>query len=243
MDSDSAVCCLLDWPTQPRRRRPTPGCDLIQERRGDTDLFGERLTTARRQAVINVGDTHDATIARAIRCSNSHRHTSRRYTCDMTRQQKLLDLIKRKAGDKQADFAQMIGRSPQVVWQYASGHRKMGEQFARHVERKLSLPAGYMDDHQETAPTTGGTTAPTADITLTALLDQVVAQFSVDHGTEIDDAVALIDLYLRATEPERKAKLGRILNDLARPIHPGYPTLHDGPKDQPDTLRRVHDRP
>jgi hypothetical protein len=55
-------------------------------------------------------------------------------------------LIDQFDAGNQADFARRIDRTPAVVWQYLSGHREMGEKLARHIERRLRLPAGWMDD-------------------------------------------------------------------------------------------------
>ncbi len=43
----------------------------------------------------------------------------------------------------------MVQRTPPVIWQYLSGHREMGEKLARHIERCLRLPAGWMDQAHE----------------------------------------------------------------------------------------------
>jgi hypothetical protein len=109
----------------------------------------------------------------------------------------------------------MIGRSPAVVWQYLSGHREMGEQLARHIERKLSLPKGWMDDSDNCVRD-----EPMPQLTLSALLDNVVTRISEDGECAMDDAISLIDLYLRETDANHRAKLGRILDDLARSLPP-----------------------
>jgi hypothetical protein len=46
----------------------------------------------------------------------------------------------------------MVHRSPPVIWQYLSGHREMGEKFARHIEKCLRLPAGWMDHPSDAVP-------------------------------------------------------------------------------------------
>ena len=46
----------------------------------------------------------------------------------------------------------MVHRTPPVIWQYLSGHREMGEKFARHIEKCLRLPAGWMDQPHDALP-------------------------------------------------------------------------------------------
>lgn len=61
------------------------------------------------------------------------------------RKSRLLSLIESHANGKQAEFAEMVERTPAVIWQYASGHREMGEKFARHIEAKIGVAPGWMD--------------------------------------------------------------------------------------------------
>jgi len=63
----------------------------------------------------------------------------------MARRENFVVLIKTRFDGNQADFARAISRSSSVVWQYLSGHRDIGEKFARHVESKLHLPVGWLD--------------------------------------------------------------------------------------------------
>lgn len=63
----------------------------------------------------------------------------------MDRAKRLREIIDTRFGGNQADFARMIGKSPSLVWQYLSGHRQIGEKFAREVERKIILPRGWLD--------------------------------------------------------------------------------------------------
>lgn len=79
---------------------------------------------------------------------NSQSLTSVRYCGRMDRIIQLRGLIHSRFEGNQASFAKAIGRSPSVIWQYLSGHRRMGEDFARHIERRLGLPRGWMDDGQ-----------------------------------------------------------------------------------------------
>lgn len=76
---------------------------------------------------------------------NSQSDISERYACHMDRVARMREIIDDRFDGVQADFAKAIGRSPSVVWQYLSGHRTIGEKFARHVERKLNLPTNYLD--------------------------------------------------------------------------------------------------
>ena len=84
-------------------------------------------------------------VAFAISSVNSQCDISRRYTGRMDRVKKLKEIIDTRFAGNQADFARHIGKSPSLVWQYLSGHRGIGEKFAREVERKLILPKGWMD--------------------------------------------------------------------------------------------------
>jgi hypothetical protein len=126
----------------------------------------------------------------------------------MSRHARFLELIETRAEGRQVDFARMIGRSPALVWQYVSQHREIGEKFARHVEAKLSLPKGWMDD-LSSGP------APAAPPRLSTLLDRIAERISEDGTREIDDALGLIELFMRETDQVKRAKLARILDDLA----------------------------
>lgn len=64
----------------------------------------------------------------------------------MSRIDKTKALIRDRFGSNQARFARAIKRSPNLVWQYLNGHRVMGEKFARHIERTLRLPKGWLDE-------------------------------------------------------------------------------------------------
>lgn len=86
-----------------------------------------------------------ANIARATSVRNSQCYTSGRYASRMTRRTQLNRLVAERAKGSQAELATLLGRSASVIWQYLSGHREMGEKFARHVEAKLHLPRGWMD--------------------------------------------------------------------------------------------------
>ena len=67
----------------------------------------------------------------------------------MDRRARLRRLVNERFGGNQAELARAIGRSPSLVWQYLSGHREIGEKFARHVERCLGLPRFWLDREQE----------------------------------------------------------------------------------------------
>ena len=61
------------------------------------------------------------------------------------RRERLAFLAKTLCCNRQSDLAVILDRSPAVVWQYMTGHRNMGENFARHIEKQLALPANWMD--------------------------------------------------------------------------------------------------
>ena len=126
----------------------------------------------------------------------------------MSRHARFLELIETRAEGRQVDFARMIGRSPALVWQYVSQHRDIGEKFARHVESKLSLPKGWMDDLSPGSP-------PGPPPRFSTLLDRVAERISEDGTREIDDALGLIELFMRETDQMKRAKLARLLDDLA----------------------------
>jgi phage repressor protein C with HTH and peptisase S24 domain len=84
-------------------------------------------------------------VAFAIDLVNSKSAISGCYTFQMDRAKRLREIINSRFGGNQADFARHIGKSPSLVWQYLSGHRMIGEKFAREVESKAILPKGWMD--------------------------------------------------------------------------------------------------
>lgn len=84
-------------------------------------------------------------VAFAISHVNSQCDISGRYTGGMDRAKKLREIINTRFDGNQADFARHIGKSPALIWQYLSGHRTIGEKFAREVERKVVLPRGWLD--------------------------------------------------------------------------------------------------
>ncbi len=84
-------------------------------------------------------------VALAIDQVNSHSDISRRYTGSMDRAKRLREIIDTRFGGNQADLARHLGKSPSLIWQYLSGHRMIGEKFARELEQKVVLPKGWMD--------------------------------------------------------------------------------------------------
>ncbi|HFD80461.1 MAG TPA: hypothetical protein ENK05_08755 [Gammaproteobacteria bacterium] len=68
------------------------------------------------------------------------------YHPRMTRRDALIDLINKKFGGSQAEFARAINRAPAQVHHWVSGHRNIGDAGARHIELSLGLPQGYLDN-------------------------------------------------------------------------------------------------
>lgn len=64
----------------------------------------------------------------------------------MDRKTILQRLVDTRFGGSQAEFARAIKRSPAQVNQWLSGHRKLGDAGARHIELTLGLAPGYFDD-------------------------------------------------------------------------------------------------
>lgn len=77
---------------------------------------------------------------------------------------RLRRLVNERFGGNQAELARAVGRSPSLVWQYLSGHREIGEKFARHVERCLGLPRFWLDREDERGEKAHAALAGSADI-------------------------------------------------------------------------------
>lgn len=103
-------------------------------------------------------------VASAICGVNSSCCISWRYSCAMDRRARLRRLVNERFGGNQAELARALGRSPSLVWQYLSGHREIGEKFARHVERCLGLPRFWLDREQEREEKAHATLAGNVDI-------------------------------------------------------------------------------
>lgn len=129
----------------------------------------------------------------------------------MKRIDRLTKLIADKFGGNQAAFARAIGRAPSQVWQYLSGHRALGEAMARHIETRLRLPRGWLDQGVDspvlsrlrpsaTAP------APQAKARIVHLVAEQGDQYrnhrpaEVAPGPEIRGQVPLIS-WVRAGDP------------------------------------------
>ena len=82
----------------------------------------------------------------------------------MDRRVRLRRLVNERFGGNQAELARAVGRSPSLVWQYLSGHREIGEKFARHVERCLGLPRFWLDREDERGEKAHAALAGSADI-------------------------------------------------------------------------------
>jgi hypothetical protein len=63
----------------------------------------------------------------------------------MTRREIFLQLLEGRFQGNQAAFARAIDRKPAQLYQWVHGLRDIGHEMARHIEKKLSLPFGFMD--------------------------------------------------------------------------------------------------
>jgi hypothetical protein len=63
----------------------------------------------------------------------------------MNRIQKLQALITDRFNGSKAAFARAIGKAPSQVSQRLSGHRDVGDAWARHIEIALNLEQGHFD--------------------------------------------------------------------------------------------------
>lgn len=68
------------------------------------------------------------------------------------RRQKIRELIDEKFGGNQSAFARQIGRQADYVSRILSGRRGVGEELARDIERKLNLPALWLDGATNVEP-------------------------------------------------------------------------------------------
>jgi Peptidase S24-like len=63
----------------------------------------------------------------------------------MNRKVKLQQLVNERFDGNQAKFAKAIARAPAQVNHWLTGHRKLGDAGARHIEMTLELRQGYFD--------------------------------------------------------------------------------------------------
>lgn len=82
----------------------------------------------------------------------------------MDRKSLLQRLVDTRFDGSQAEFARAIKRSPAQVNQWLSGHRKLGDAGARHIELTLGLAPGYFDDKCGRPPIAQPNTEPGPDI-------------------------------------------------------------------------------
>lgn len=82
----------------------------------------------------------------------------------MDRKTLLQRLVDTRFDGSQAEFARAIKRSPAQVNQWLSGHRKLGDAGARHIELTLGLAPGYFDDKCGRPPIAQPNTEPGPDI-------------------------------------------------------------------------------
>jgi hypothetical protein len=136
----------------------------------------------------------------------------------MTRKDRLQQLIDSRAEGNQAAFAGMVHRTPPVIWQYLSGHREMGEKFARHIERCLRLPTGWMDQANDTpasAANDPAADAPSHPLSPAALIDDLLVVTGTVSADARDDLLLLLTRYIKTDDQDRKEKIARMLNDLS----------------------------
>ncbi len=68
------------------------------------------------------------------------------------RQQNLVRLISEKADGNQAQFAEMIGKSPSYLGQLVRGVGSFGERVARQIEQQCGKPRGWLEAAPPTEP-------------------------------------------------------------------------------------------
>lgn len=68
---------------------------------------------------------------------------------EMSRLDKIKELIENQFNGSQAEFARAIGKAPAQVNQWLNGYRNIGTGAAAHIETTLSLPRGWLDGQAE----------------------------------------------------------------------------------------------
>lgn len=68
---------------------------------------------------------------------------------EMSRLEKVKELIENRFNGSQAEFARAIGKAPAQVNQWMNGYRNIGTGAAAHIEATLSLPRGWLDSKEE----------------------------------------------------------------------------------------------
>lgn len=68
---------------------------------------------------------------------------------EMSRLDKVKELIEKRFNGSQAEFARAIEKAPAQVNQWLNGYRNIGNGAAAHIEATLSLPRGWLDGQAE----------------------------------------------------------------------------------------------
>ena len=110
----------------------------------------------------------------------------------MSRRDALAYLIRTRFDGNQAALAHAVSRQPSVIWQYLTERRQMGEKMARHIERKLRLPVGWLDDYCVDAP------------------------MPLAHAASLSDEDQLLLDTLATLSPEDRALVESTINRLSR---------------------------
>lgn len=125
----------------------------------------------------------------------------------MTRLDILKALIKDRFGDRKAEFAQAIGKSPSQVSQLLSGHRKIGDATVRNIEIQLNLPQGYFDNPGLSVQSTQGTyhVKKTKQCKTRPLAQKLCALADCIDDEGLRQAISYME-FLRTAHPAVKAK-------------------------------------
>lgn len=67
---------------------------------------------------------------------------------EMSRLDKMKELIEKRFNGSQAEFARAIEKAPAQVNQWLNGYRNIGNGAAAHIEGVLSLPRGWLDSKE-----------------------------------------------------------------------------------------------
>lgn len=67
---------------------------------------------------------------------------------EMSRLDKMKELIEKRFNGSQAEFARAIEKAPAQVNQWLNGYRNIGNGAAAHIEDVLSLPRGWLDSKE-----------------------------------------------------------------------------------------------
>jgi SOS-response transcriptional repressor LexA len=167
------------------------------------------------------------------------------------RARRLRLLINERFSGHQVDLARAINRSPNVVWQYLSGHRVIGEKFARHVESCLGLPRGWLDDAHSAGPPPGRR-IPVIDFIQAGRFAETIDSCSPGGGLEEiaadpelarelgPNAFALVVRGLSMTPEFQPGDL--VVVDPGVPVRPGDIVVAKLQNEDSATLKKYRDR-